>query len=66
METRSGFNPATQAMEAHCEDCGGLVATLARDLQESLDSPHVSYQWFGLYWNGVQNHRRACHGHRTE
>ena len=60
-----GFHPGTQALEAHCDECGALVATLSRDLQ--LESKYLSTHWFGLLRNGRQEHEGAgCSDHGAE
>lgn len=65
METESGFNPATMAMEARCKRCGALVASVTKQAMTAARLPAGT--WFTLVWNGSRNHEEAgCHVNGTE
>ena len=56
-------NKSTCAMEANCDACGALVASLA----DEVPVPNRGRVWLGMLLGGQLNHREHCPGPpRTE
>lgn len=52
------LNPAKHAVEARCEDCGEVVASMTELLLTKYSAERAETVWFGLQLGGIRNHQQ--------